>query len=56
MALSTAAPAGGFLPSELVVGLQLVDLVVGALRAFEADGDESGYALIRKQVRNRIVV
>lgn len=49
-------PPYAFLPSELVVGLQLVDLVVGALRAFEADGDESGYALIRKQVRNRIVV
>jgi hypothetical protein len=49
-------PPYAFMPSDLVVGLQLVDLVVGALRTFEADGNESAYAVIQKQVRDRIVM
>jgi hypothetical protein len=35
----SAIPPSAYLPSDRVVSLQLADLVVGALRAFEARGD-----------------
>jgi hypothetical protein len=49
-----SVPAYAFLPSERVVGLQLADLVAGAVRAHEAGEGESGYVVIRDLVRNRV--
>ena len=46
-------PPFAHLPSHLVVGLQIADLVAGALRAFEADGDDQAYAVIEPIVRHR---
>jgi len=49
-------PAYVFLPSHLMVGLQLVDMVAGALRTYEADGEERYYTTIKKLVKNRVEV
>ena len=35
----SVVPPYAYLPSDLVVGLQLADVVAGALRAFESRGD-----------------
>ena len=51
-----SVPAYAFLPSERVVGLQLADLVAGAVRAHEAGDGESGYVVIRELVRNRVEI
>ena len=49
-------PAYAFLPSERVVGLQLADLVAGAVRTYKADGEERYYTIIRHLVREQIEV
>jgi hypothetical protein len=43
-------PPYAYLPSDRVVGLQLVDIVVGALRAFESRGDTT-WEVLRGFVR-----
>lgn len=45
-------PPYAYLPSDRVVGLQLADIVAGALRAFEARGDTSWEAI--KKITRRI--
>lgn len=49
-------PAYAFLPSDRVIGLQLADLVAGALRTYEAEGEQEAYSVIQKLVRSRVVV
>jgi hypothetical protein len=51
-----SVPAYAFLPSNLVVGLQLADMVAGAVRAYEGDGEEKYYSIIRRLVKERVEV
>lgn len=46
-------PAFAYSPSHCVAGLQLADLVAGALRVYEAEGREEYYRLVRNCIRHR---
>lgn len=48
-----ALPAFAYSPSHCVAGLQLADFVAGALRVYEAEGNEEYYRLIQGCIRHR---